>query len=104
MSKKVRLGIIGIGNMGSAHARSIFDGKCPEIELTAVADIDEAKLAEAKKNYPDADKIGFFNTAEALMEGWARVCQAKTMDGGIRVICLEEPPEVDMTVKVWVIR
>ena len=38
------------------------------------------------------------------MEGWARVCQAKTMDGGIRVICLEEPPEVDMTVKVWVIR
>ena len=43
-------------------------------------------------------------TAEALMEGWARVCQAKTMDGGIRVICLEEPPEVDMTVKVWVIR
>ena len=50
MSKKVRLGIIGIGNMGSAHARSIFDGKCPEIELTAVADIDEAKLAEAKKN------------------------------------------------------
>lgn len=68
MSKKVRLGIIGIGNMGSAHARNIFDGKCPEIELTAVADIDEAKLAEAKKNYPDADKIGFFNTAEALME------------------------------------
>ena len=43
-------------------------------------------------------------TAEALMESWARACQAKTMDGGIRVICLEEPPEVDMTVKVWVIR
>ena len=30
---KVRLGIIGIGNMGSGHVESILDGKVPEIEL-----------------------------------------------------------------------
>ena len=37
--EQVRLGIIGIGNMGTAHANNIKDGKCPEIKLTAVADI-----------------------------------------------------------------
>ena len=34
---KVRLGIIGVGNMGSGHAANILGGKCPVIELTAVA-------------------------------------------------------------------
>ena len=28
---KVRLGIIGVGNMGSGHAANILAGKCPEI-------------------------------------------------------------------------
>ena len=42
--EQVRLGIIGIGNMGTAHANNIKDGKCPEIKLTAVADI---KMGEA---------------------------------------------------------
>ena len=28
---KVRLGIIGIGNMGSSHAKNIFEGKTPDI-------------------------------------------------------------------------
>ncbi|MGF1451253.1 MAG: Gfo/Idh/MocA family protein [Opitutales bacterium] len=40
MSKaaKVRVGIIGIGNMGTAHSRSILDGNVPEMRLTAVCD------------------------------------------------------------------
>lgn len=37
--QKVRLGIIGLGNIGSQHYRNILDGKCPEIEVTAVADL-----------------------------------------------------------------
>ena len=36
--EKVRLGIIGYGNMGSGHTRNILEGKCPEIEITAIAD------------------------------------------------------------------
>ena len=35
---KVRLGIIGVGNMGSGHIENIVAGKCPEIEVTAIAD------------------------------------------------------------------
>ena len=36
--EKVRLGIIGFGNMGTNHFKNIMNGKCPEIVVTAVAD------------------------------------------------------------------
>jgi predicted dehydrogenase len=35
---KVKLGIIGIGNIGTTHAKIIIENKAPEIILTAVAD------------------------------------------------------------------
>lgn len=47
---KVRIGIIGIGNMGSGHANNIKNGKCPEMELTAVADINPERLKWAEEN------------------------------------------------------
>jgi predicted dehydrogenase len=34
----VKLGIVGLGTMGSIHAQSIIDGKIPRCELTAVCD------------------------------------------------------------------
>ena len=46
--KKVRLGIIGVGNMGTAHLNNIMQRKCPEIEVTAVADIDTTRLDRAR--------------------------------------------------------
>ncbi|MES1167324.1 MAG: Gfo/Idh/MocA family oxidoreductase, partial [Pseudomonadota bacterium] len=45
--KKVRIGIIGLGNMGSVHAANLFAGKVPRLELVAVADADPAKHARA---------------------------------------------------------
>ncbi len=44
---KVRIGIIGLGNMGSVHATNLLAGKIPRLELTAVADADPAKYARA---------------------------------------------------------
>ena len=32
MNEKIRLGILGIGNMGSAHALHVVEGKCPDFE------------------------------------------------------------------------
>ena len=49
---KIRLGIIGIGNMGSADAKNIVDGKCPEIELAAVCDTNPDRLQWAKETLP----------------------------------------------------
>ena len=42
---KVRIGIVGLGNMGSTHYRQILEAKIPRLELTAVCDENPAKLA-----------------------------------------------------------
>lgn len=64
--KKVRLGMIGIGNMGTGHCQNIMDGKCPEIELTAVADINPDRLKWAAGNLPES--VVKFDSAEELMD------------------------------------
>ena len=46
---KIRLGIIGYGNMGSGHTKNIFKGKCPEVALTAIADINPERLELARQ-------------------------------------------------------
>ena len=70
MQGKIKLGIIGIGNMGSGHAGNIKNGCCPEIELTAIADINPERLDFAKQqNY--AENITYFSTA-AIYPGSAR--------------------------------
>jgi len=48
--KEVRLGIIGLGNMGSAHAHNILDGKVPGMTLSAIADCAPERL----EGYGDA--------------------------------------------------
>ncbi|MBQ0102525.1 MAG: Gfo/Idh/MocA family oxidoreductase [Firmicutes bacterium] len=62
---KVKVGIIGIGNMGSAHALNITTGNCPELELTAVADTSKARREWAAKELPDSVKI--FDNADAML-------------------------------------
>ena len=50
--EKIRLGIIGVGNMGTGHLKSIAEGQCPRIEVTAVSDPDREKLEWAKSICP----------------------------------------------------
>ncbi|NJP40382.1 Gfo/Idh/MocA family oxidoreductase [Oscillospiraceae bacterium HV4-5-C5C] len=45
----VRIGIIGIGNMGSSHAQNITEGKVPGLRLTAVADRRESRRQWARE-------------------------------------------------------
>jgi len=56
----VRLGIIGVGGMGSFHARSLLEGKVPRIKLAAVCD----NVADLSRFEPDT-KI--FTSSEALI-------------------------------------
>lgn len=51
--EKIKFGIIGFGNMGRTHAKNVAEGKVPQMELSAICDISEAKLREAKELYPD---------------------------------------------------
>lgn len=48
----IRTGIIGIGNIGSAHAAALRDGLVDGMELTAVCDISESRRAWAEENLP----------------------------------------------------
>ena len=72
--EKIRLGIIGIGNMGSNHAKNIKEGKCPEIELVAVADTNPDRIEWAKQqNY--AENIAWFDDAITMLDsGLVNAC------------------------------
>ena len=67
MMKKLKLGIIGIGNMGSGHAKNIMEGKCPEIELAAIADSNAERLAWAKEQ-GYGESVQYFDDAIAMLE------------------------------------
>lgn len=62
---KVKVGIIGIGNMGSAHAANINKGKVPNMELAALCDIAEGRREYCKRNYPN---VPVFKTSDELIE------------------------------------
>lgn len=65
MNRKIRLGIIGIGNNGSGHAKNIAIGKCPDFKLVAVADTNVERLKWAKDNIDS--EIEVFNTADEML-------------------------------------
>ena len=48
--KDVRIGIVGIGSMGTNHARNLLDGKVHGASLTAVCDVVPGRLTEAREN------------------------------------------------------
>jgi len=61
---KVRYGIIGIGNMGSNHARNLLDGKVQGAEVTAVCDGFEVKREWAREHLSG---VAVFETSEELL-------------------------------------
>ena len=79
--KKIRLGIIGIGNMGSGHACRVVDGECPDFVLTAVADINPARKEWAAKRL--GENVMFFDNAEAML------------DSGLIDACIVSTPHYD---------
>jgi predicted dehydrogenase len=58
--REVRFGVAGLGNMGTAHARSLRDGKIPRATLAAVCD----ENPSATSDFAD---IPAFASAEALL-------------------------------------
>ena len=63
---KIKLGILGVGNIGSSHINHIMKGECPEIEIAAVCDLKPARLAWAKETIGEA--IPTFSDAEEMMK------------------------------------
>ncbi len=65
--EQIKLGIIGMGNMGKRHLQNVLSGKCPSVQSTAVCDIDEKQLAYAKEKHPDV--LCFSDAIELLDSG-----------------------------------
>lgn len=60
----VRIGVIGIGNIGSAHTACLARGDIEGARLAALCDIDEGKETQLRQKYPD---IPFFRDAGEMI-------------------------------------
>lgn len=65
MTKRVRLGIVGIGAQGGFYGRAIADGMVENVVVTAVCDIDPGKRDRAAELLPDAL---FFTDYRAMID------------------------------------
>ncbi len=65
MKTYINIGIIGVGNIGSAHAAAISQGKVEGMRLSALCDKDPKRLLEIQALYPD---IPTFSNAEELIK------------------------------------
>ena len=63
--KTVKVGIIGIGNIGSAHASAVYSGEIDGMTLGALCDTDCDKLSALKEKYPS---VPLFDNAEDMMK------------------------------------
>ncbi len=105
MADKIKLGIIGFGNMGTGHTSNIMMGSCPEIDLVAICDINPDRIEFAKSKYPDANITYFTDAIEMLDSGIIDSClvavphydhtkySIECMKRGIHVMC-EKPAGV----------
>jgi len=58
----VKVGIIGIGNMGSSHSQNIFNGKIPNMELVSICDCNPERLQWASAQF--GDKVRLFDSSQ----------------------------------------
>ena len=63
--KEVRVGIIGLGNMGTSHAHKIYNGQVSRMRLAAICDIADKRLEYAKENF---DGVALFKDADEMYE------------------------------------
>lgn len=70
--EKVKLGIIGVGNIGTTHVKNITEGRCPEIEIAAVADRREERREWARGVLAPGTAV--FEEGTALLE--SGLCEA----------------------------
>lgn len=73
MARKIKLGIIGIGNMGTTHAEKIVNGECPELTLVAVADVNADRLKWFEKNVSSEVEC-FHDAIQMLDSGLIEAC------------------------------
>lgn len=102
----IKVAVIGIGNMGFAHAACIAENQINYMSLTAVCDISEKKLAEFSEKYPN---IKGYTSYEELFND--KICDSviiavphplhaeiavKALKSGLNVM-LEKPADISVS-------
>lgn len=104
----INVGVVGVGNMGSAHAANIYKGLVPGMTLKCICDIDPGKIKKAAEFFDDSvvcfsdyDEMLESGLLDAVIIATPHFCHPKmTMDAlkhGIHVLC-EKPVGVDAEV------
>jgi len=97
--ENVRLGIIGLGVMGSNHARKILSGEVPRLELVAVCDRSEEKLAafEGQQRFADSGEMIRSGAVDAVLIATPHYSHttigADALENGLHVL-VEKPISV----------
>ena len=65
--RKLKVGVIGVGTIGTAHASCIYNGEIAEMELCALCDIDKTRIEELKKEFLSVPV--FENSEEMIKSG-----------------------------------
>ncbi len=61
----IRIGIIGVGNMGTAHANCIYSGQVEELKLTALCDNNEERLQFSREKFGGLE---YFSNWEDMLD------------------------------------
>lgn len=61
----IKVAVIGIGNIGTAHATTIFNGEVDGMELCALCDTDENRLGALGDVFPN---VPLFKTSDELLD------------------------------------
>jgi len=99
----IKLGIIGMGNIGNMHLNNILDGKVEGVEVTAVCDTDPLKIERVKSKekvgkgllcYTDSEeffKSGEFDAVLVSTPHYYHPAQSiQALESGYHVLC-EKP-------------
>lgn len=70
MSDKIRVGIIGVGNMGMVHAQYLHEGSIQGAELTAILEKRSSRINEIKHHF-DEKNVNVFSDENAFFESGA---------------------------------
>ena len=95
----IRLGIIGVGGMGSAHARCILEGKAPRVKLAAVCDTtaDLCRFAPEAKIFTSSEELIRSGEVDAVLIATPHYAHTTigidALQNGLHVLC-EKPISV----------
>ena len=64
--RHLKVAVIGVGNIGGAHARAIYSGEVSGMKLAALCDCDQAVMEKLREKYPDiplfSDHVSLLNS------------------------------------------